>query len=94
METPTFSTKVTKSQAWLLSSSTTASLFADQELEKIEWKTRRRNGKQQEERGQVKTLVQKAEEEAEQSRIPLESRPFAHLQREMGDDYYEEDELR
>ncbi|XP_031267679.1 uncharacterized protein LOC116126107 [Pistacia vera] len=31
-------------------------------------------------RGQVKTLLQKVEEEAELSKLPLESRPFLHLQ--------------
>ncbi|KAA3474454.1 Guanine nucleotide exchange factor SDC25 [Gossypium australe] len=34
-------------------------------------------------RGQVKTLLQKVEEEAEVSKIPLESRPFVHLQSPM-----------
>ncbi|MBA0625976.1 hypothetical protein Godav_003715, partial [Gossypium davidsonii] len=31
-------------------------------------------------RGQAKTLLQKVEEEAEVSKVPLESRPFVHLQ--------------
>ena len=31
-------------------------------------------------RGQVKTLLQKVEEEAELSKVSLESRPFLHLQ--------------
>ncbi|MFQ6666425.1 hypothetical protein Gotur_032777 [Gossypium turneri] len=34
-------------------------------------------------RGQVKTLLQKVEEEAEVSKVPLESRPFVHLQSPM-----------
>ncbi|XP_052479323.1 uncharacterized protein LOC105803717 isoform X4 [Gossypium raimondii] len=34
-------------------------------------------------RGQVKNLLQKVEEEAEVSKVPLESRPFVHLQSPM-----------
>ncbi|KAB2004358.1 hypothetical protein ES319_D11G193000v1 [Gossypium barbadense] len=34
-------------------------------------------------RGQVKNLFQKVEEEAEVSKVPLESRPFVHLQSPM-----------
>ncbi|XP_040951477.1 uncharacterized protein [Gossypium hirsutum] len=34
-------------------------------------------------RGQVKTLLQKVEEEAEVSKVPLESCPFVHLQSPM-----------
>lgn len=35
-------------------------------------------------RGQVKTLLQKVEEEAEISKLSLESRPFVHLQSPAG----------